>query len=155
MTRLPTCTLGFPLILFLESTLGGTSSALCGIFLYRVSPYLSGHVLDPAATSWSHWSPLSLVPSLVVVLTRRHPPLLADPFCTHASTGSATSLSFTSSNAIRGSGVHSHLLPFRSKSFRVFVPNRSRHTQNDGVAAMVTAMQDHRRCGNCAEAELA
>jgi len=36
----------------------------------------------------------------------------------HASTGSVTSLAFTSSNAIWCSGVHSHLLPLRSRSLR-------------------------------------
>jgi len=39
----------------------------------------------------------------------------------------------------------------------MFVPNRSRHSQDDRVAAMVTmvtAMPDHRRCGNCAEVEI-
>jgi len=39
-----------------------------------------------------------------------------------------------------------------------FVPNRSRHAQDDRVAVMVTmvtAMPDHRRCENCAEVELA
>jgi len=39
-----------------------------------------------------------------------------------------------------------------------FVPNRSRHAQDDRVAVMVTmvtVMPDHRRCENCAEVELA
>jgi len=39
----------------------------------------------------------------------------------------------------------------------MFLPSRSRHSEDYRVATMVTmvtAMPDHRRCGNCAEVEL-